>query len=47
MEERNSPYVYRDEPRPDPDVDADDEEVVISDGRAMTYREYCEDRRTH
>ncbi|WP_435064693.1 hypothetical protein [Halobaculum sp. EA56] len=42
MEERDSPYVFRDEPT-DPvggASDHTDEEVVIIDGRAMTYRSY-------
>ena len=42
MEERDSPYVFRDEPD-DPvggTSDHTDEEVVIIDGRAMTYRSY-------
>ncbi|GAA0218343.1 hypothetical protein [Halobaculum roseum] len=42
MEERDSPYVFRDEPD-DPvggASDRTDEEVVIIDGRAMTYRSY-------
>lgn len=44
MEERNSPYVFRDEARSarDPDPPATDDDVVINEGRAMTYREYCE-----
>ena len=42
MEERDSPYVFRDEPA-DPvegATDHTDEDVVIIDGRAMTYRTY-------
>ncbi|WP_435147214.1 hypothetical protein [Halobaculum sp. P14] len=43
MEERDSPYVFRDEPD-DPVGDADvtgaDDDVVIIDGTAMTYRAY-------
>ena len=47
MEERDSPYVFRDEARAerDPDPPATDDDVVINDGRAMTYREYCEAER--
>ncbi|WP_348609429.1 hypothetical protein [Halobaculum rarum] len=42
MEERDSPYVFRDEPDDPIGVVSDrtDEEVVIIDGRAMTYRSY-------
>jgi hypothetical protein len=42
MEERDSPYVYRDDPAPDPDRDPDPEgrDVVIVDGEAMSYRVY-------
>ncbi|MFC7068883.1 hypothetical protein [Halobaculum lipolyticum] len=48
MEERDSPYVFRDEPN-DPvgtGTDLTDEEVVIIDGRAMTYRTYRGDEET-
>lgn len=47
MEERDSPYVFREEAvtERDPDPPATDDDVVISDGRAMTYREYCESER--
>lgn len=47
MEERDSPYVFRDEARGarDPEPPETDDDVVINDGRAMTYREYCEDQR--
>lgn len=39
MEEPNSPYVFRDEPAL-PAAAPDDAEVVIVDGRAMSYRWY-------
>ena len=42
MEERDSPYVFRDEPA-DPvggAGDRTDRELVIIDGEAMTYRSY-------
>lgn len=47
MEEHDSPYVFRDEQRTvrDPEPPATDDDVVINDGRAMTYREYCEAER--
>ena len=40
MEESNSPYVYRDERGEPLDDDPADAEVVIVDGRAMSYRWY-------
>ena len=40
MDELNSPYVYRDEPAAPLDDDPVDGEVVIVDGRAMSYRWY-------
>ncbi|UIO99057.1 hypothetical protein Hbl1158_10995 [Halobaculum sp. CBA1158] len=42
MEERDSPYVFRDEPADPVGVVSDrtDDEVVIIDGEAMTYRTY-------
>ncbi|MFB6302311.1 MAG: hypothetical protein ABEH78_05560 [Haloferacaceae archaeon] len=39
MDEPNSPYVFRDEPDESTDDHAD-AEVVIVDGRAMSYRWY-------
>lgn len=39
MEEQDSPYVFRDESA-EPADDPDDAEVVIVDGRAMSYRWY-------
>lgn len=41
MEERDSPYVFRDEPDdPIGDDEGRDDDVVIIEGRATTYREY-------
>lgn len=40
MDERPSPYVYRDEPTDEPAHDDEGRDVVIVDGRAMTYRSY-------
>lgn len=41
MDEQDSPYVFRGEPaEPADDHDHDDAEVVIVDGRAMSYRWY-------
>lgn len=40
MEEPHSPYVYRDEAVEPLDDDPADVEVVIVDGRAMSYRWY-------
>lgn len=41
METRDSPYVFREEPREDPEREPHDEEVVIDDrGRAVRYRDY-------
>lgn len=47
MEERDSPYIFREEAHVerDPEPPATDDDVVIIDGRAMTYREYCETER--
>lgn len=41
MEESDTPYVFRDE-RDDVGADVDDEgaDVVIIEGRAMSYRHY-------
>jgi hypothetical protein len=41
MDEPNSPYVYReDEERTPTEPDPEGREVVIVDGRAMSYRWY-------
>ena len=42
MEERDTPYVFRDEQVETDDVEPDPEgaDVVINEGRAMTYRRY-------
>ena len=42
MDERDTPYVFRDEPDDVADADPDPEgnDVVIIEGRAMTYRRY-------
>lgn len=42
MEESDTPYVFRDEQAGEDDAEPDPEgaDVVISDGRAMTYRRY-------
>lgn len=40
MEVRDSPYVFRDEPDETPEYDDEGRDVVIVDGRAMTYRSY-------
>ncbi|MFB6243177.1 MAG: hypothetical protein ABEH80_03675 [Halobaculum sp.] len=43
--ERDSPYVYRDEPGdPVGESDDTDETVVIVEGRATTYRAYRDER---
>lgn len=47
MEEHNTPYVWRDEPSALPEEELEDElsenqEPVIVDGQAMSYREYRE-----
>jgi hypothetical protein len=39
-EERNSPYVFREEHESPPAHDPEEREVVIVDGRAMSYRMY-------
>lgn len=39
-EEKNSPYVFRDEPEPTPEYDPEEREVVIIDGQAMSFRSY-------
>jgi hypothetical protein len=39
-EERNSPYVFREEHESPPSYDPEEREVVIVDGRAMSYRMY-------
>jgi hypothetical protein len=39
-EERNSPYVFREEHESPPSHDPEEREVVIVDGRAMSYRMY-------
>jgi hypothetical protein len=36
----NSPYVFREEREPTPSYDPEEREVVIVDGRAMSYRMY-------
>jgi hypothetical protein len=41
MNESDSPYVFRDEPDdPVGESEGGDDDVVIIEGRAMTYREY-------
>jgi hypothetical protein len=39
-ESPNSPYVFREEHEPTPSHDPEEREVVIVDGRAMSYRMY-------
>ena len=39
-EEPNSPYVFREERESPPSHDPEEREVVIVDGRAMSYRMY-------
>jgi hypothetical protein len=39
-EEPNSPYVFREERDDPPSHDPEEREVVIVDGRAMSYRMY-------
>jgi hypothetical protein len=45
MEPRDSPYVFRDEPSEPPSPDPEGRDVVIVDGRAMSYRRYRRYRR--
>lgn len=40
IDERNSPYVFRDEPEAPASHDPEEREVVIVDGKAMSYRAY-------
>lgn len=40
MEERDTPYRFRDELAAEPTHDPEEREVVIVDGHAMTYRSY-------
>jgi hypothetical protein len=40
MEPRDSPYVFRDEPSEPASPDPEERDVVIVDGRAMSYRRY-------
>jgi hypothetical protein len=40
MEPRDSPYVFRDEPSEPESPDPEGRDVVIVDGRAMSYRRY-------
>lgn len=43
MDESDTPYVFRDEPDSgvdDDDPDPEEGDVVIIEGRAMTYRRY-------
>lgn len=40
MEERDTNYVFRDEVEQPPHYNADEEDVVIVDGEAMSYRSY-------
>lgn len=45
MEPRDSPYVFRDEPSEPATPDPEGRDVVIVDGRAMSYRRYRRYRR--
>jgi hypothetical protein len=40
MEERDSPYVFREEPAEPPTPDPEGRDIVIVDGEAMSYRTY-------
>ena len=40
VEAPNSPYVFREEYEAPPSHDPEEREVVIVDGRAMSYRMY-------
>jgi hypothetical protein len=40
VDEPNSPYVFREEDESPPSHDPEGREVVIVDGRAMSYRVY-------
>ncbi len=40
MEESDRPYVFRDEVNESPEYDPEEKEVVIVDGKAMSYRSY-------
>lgn len=40
MEQRERPYVFRDEVERTPEYDPEEREVVIVDGFAMSYRAY-------
>jgi hypothetical protein len=41
MEARDSPYIFRDEPDdPVGDAEGRDDDVIIVEGRATTYRDY-------
>jgi hypothetical protein len=40
MEERDTPYVFRDEVENSPEYDPEERETVIYDGRAMSFRSY-------
>jgi hypothetical protein len=42
MEQHDSPYVWRDEPAALPDQATSNQDTVIVDGQAMSYREYRE-----
>lgn len=42
MEQHDNPYVWRDEPAALSDREPDDDDTVIVDGQAMSYREYRE-----
>jgi hypothetical protein len=39
MDQRDSPYVFREEPAA-PDHDPEGRDIVIVDGEAMSYRQY-------
>lgn len=40
MEELNSPYIFREERDGPKEHDPEEKEVVIVDGRAMSFRSY-------
>jgi hypothetical protein len=40
MDDRDSPYRYRDEVEQSAEHDPEEREVVIYDGQAMSYRSY-------
>jgi hypothetical protein len=39
-ENRDSPYVFRDEREAPPEYDPEEREVVIVDGQTMSFRSY-------